>query len=110
LKVHVVCQAFLDQEVSKDPREIMGPLDYLEYQGRKVTRGLQVCEIKHEMLKYIQFYSYLVIIMKYYLSTVRESSPLSIIFQNERTMFPRKILNTVLDILMFPYSMSVCEL
>jgi hypothetical protein len=45
LKVIVVCQVFLAQQVSQDPREIMGPLDYLEYQERKVTRGLQVCQI-----------------------------------------------------------------
>jgi hypothetical protein len=45
LKVHVVCQVFLDQQVSQDPREIMGPLDYLECQEKKVTRDLQVCQI-----------------------------------------------------------------
>jgi hypothetical protein len=41
----VGCQVFLAQQVSQDPREIVGPLDYLEYQERKVTRGLQVCRI-----------------------------------------------------------------
>jgi hypothetical protein len=41
----MVCQVFLDQQVSQDRREIVGPLGYLEYQERKVTRGLQVCEM-----------------------------------------------------------------
>jgi hypothetical protein len=48
--VHEVCQVFLEQQVSQDPRGIMDPLDYMEHQEKKETKGLQVCEVINRII------------------------------------------------------------